>query len=364
MRLLTSKKVAEFELIQQALINEGLPKLSDDARIKRLGEGAWHCAYLIEREGLVLRIPKKIAYEREVIFNRKELIAEYAATKAFYAHANKAKNDICPNYFKYSVNEELTYTLETYVGKSIDLSTQTIEDSKRYGRELGEVYLALESFTPPFKGIGYLYLDEKEELTGAYNLTVSEFLLEETEEYCEELHTLIASPYQFDKEKVKENGGAFISNRSIDRESIILTNQDASPENLIFTKSGVKMIDPYPLLATGTSLAANYVFNYETLFPTFYNTERYRKGNYHQHVSKLIANAEGFREGYISHMEQKHEALHVEVFLKLLTMAHDHFLLLQKESLTREEVIRYGTKGQVEERFMVYLKELEKYPYL
>ncbi|MGG1684337.1 hypothetical protein [Pseudalkalibacillus sp. NRS-1564] len=364
MRLLTSKKVAEFELIQQALINEGLPKLSDDAGIKRLGEGAWHCAYLIEREGLVLRIPKKIAYEREVIYNRKELIAEYAATEAFYKHANKAKNDICPNYFKYSVNEELTYTLETYVGKSIDLSTQTIEDAKRYGRELGEFYLALESFTPSFNGIGYLHLDEKGGLTGAYGLTSSEFLLEETEEYRDELHTLIASPYQFDKEKVKENGGALISNRSIDRESIIFTNQDASPENLIFTKSGVKMIDPYPLLATGTSLAANYVFNYETLFPTFYNTERYRKGDYHQHVSKLKGNAEGFREAYISNLHQKQEALHVEVFLKLLTMTHDHLLLLQKASLTREEVIRYGTKGQMEKRYLLYLKELEKYPYL
>ncbi|MBN8208125.1 hypothetical protein JI666_05145 [Bacillus sp. NTK071] len=45
-------------------------------------------------------------------------------------------------------------------------------------------------------------------------------------------------------------------NNSVEREKLILTNQDTSPENIIFSKKGTKIIDPFPLLYTGTSLAA------------------------------------------------------------------------------------------------------------
>ncbi|MBA2175958.1 hypothetical protein H0266_13755 [Halobacillus locisalis] len=344
------------EHIQRALDREGIT-----GTVQPLGEGAWHMAYLIEEKQLVLRIPKKIAYDKEVEFNPQELTAEYAATKAFYEHANRAKKGICPEYFDFYVSEELTYTIESYVGESIGLGHQTIEEAKQYGRELGECFRLLETLDPPFAGMGYVELDEKGQLKGPYEMNAEEFLVQETDEYLSELDTLLASSYSFDKEKVERTGRQLLAERSIKREKVVFTNQDTSPENILFSKNGAKMIDPFPLLATGTSLAANHVFNYTMLFPKFADTERFGKGDYHIHAAKLKANAEGFTESYTDGSEQKQKDLHIEVFIKLLTMAFEHHQLLEEKTLNREQIIRYGTKKQVEERLQGYLQDLESY---
>ncbi len=121
------------------------------------------------------------------------------------------------------------------------------------------------------------------------------------------------------------------------------------------------MIDPVPILYTGTSLAANHVFNYHSFFHTVHDTRRYGKGNYHRHIPLLRAHAGGFVEGYTQGSKQKHMDLHIEVFLKLVTMAHTHLELLQEESLTKEQIIRFGTKEQIEKRLQIYLNELENF---
>ena len=122
------------------------------------------------------------------------------------------------------------------------------------------------------------------------------------------------------------------------------------------------MIDPYPLLSPGVSLAANHVFTYSFLFPMFYNTIRYQKGNYHHSIPQLRANATGFVKAYTAHSREKQMNLHIEVYLKLLTMTHEHAKLLSATTLRREQVIRYGTKAQIEERFIHFLKKLAQYP--
>lgn len=344
------------ERIQRALEQEGIT-----GTVQPLGEGAWHMAYLIEEKQLVLRIPKEIAYDKEVEFNPHELTAEYTATKAFYEHANRAKKGICPEYFNFYVSEELTYTIESYVGESAGLEHQTVEEAKQYGRELGECFRLLETLDTPFTGMGYVEFGDDGQLKGPYDMDAEEFLVQEMYEYVTELETLLASSYSFDKEKVEQTGRHLLADRSIKREKIVFTNQDTSPENILFTKSGAKMIDPFPLLATGTSLAANHVFNYTSLFPKFSNTERFGKGNYDIHEEKLKANAEGFVDGYTDDSEQKQKDLHIEVFIKLLTMAFEHHQLLQEKTLSREQIIRYGTKEQVEKRLQGYLGALESF---
>ncbi|QHE52729.1 hypothetical protein [Pontibacillus sp. HMF3514] len=140
MKFQTTENFTELELINTALRNEGLNEFYSEKEINRLGEGAWHFAYLIDREQLVLRIPKKVAYDKEVVFNREELMVEYDGTKSFYKNANKAKKGICPEHFEYFIDEELTYTIESYVGSTIGLGEQSKEQSKRYGRQLGEFF--------------------------------------------------------------------------------------------------------------------------------------------------------------------------------------------------------------------------------
>ncbi|PFG03521.1 hypothetical protein [Bacillus sp. es.034] len=358
---LTTTTLTEQELINKALKNEGLKQITSDSEIKRLGEGAWHYAYLIEAEQLVLRIPKRIAYEKEVVFNRDELKADYAGTKAFYEHANRTGRGMCPSHYDFHVSEELTYTIETYVGKSIGLAGQTPDQSKRYGRELGEFFLALEELDSSIPGIGYITVGERGEIKGQYEGDLSAFIREETEEYREEWESLLESSYSFNKEKVRSTGDKLIAARSVEREKLVLTNQDTSPENMIFTRSGVRMIDPFPILYTGTSLSANYVFNYRTLFHALYNTKRHGKNQYHLLIPQLKASAEGFVEGYVNGSKQKWNDLNVEVYLKLVTMTHEHDQLLKQESLSREQVIRYGTKEQIQERIGIFLKELERF---
>ena len=361
MPFLTTATGTELEFINKALKNEGLKEIPSESEISRLGEGAWHYAYLIEGEDLVLRIPKRIAYDKEVMFNQDELTADYAGTKAFYQHANSAKKGMCPEHYAYSVQEELTYTIESYVGKSIGLAGQTPEQSKRYGREVGEFFLALEELDAPMHGIGYLTVGEEGEIKGLYEGNLNAFIREETGEYREEWEALLQSTYSFDKEKVRRTGEELISARSVDRERLVLTNQDTSPENMIFTESGVRMIDPFPILYTGTSLAANYVFNYQTLFHSLHNTKRHRKNHYHLLIPQLKASAEGFVEGYTNGSKQKWNDLNVEVYLKLVTMIHEHDQLLKQESISREQMIRYGTKEQIQERMGIFLKELEAF---
>jgi hypothetical protein len=361
MQFLTTTTLSEQELINKALKHEGLKQISSDSEITRLGEGAWHYAYLIEGEQLVLRIPKRVSYEKEVVFNQDELTADYAGTKAFYQQANRTGIRMCPEHYEYHVSEDLTYTIESYVGKSIGLAGQTPEQSKLYGRELGEFFLALEELDSPIPGIGYITVGGQGDIKGLYEGDLSAFIREETGEYREEWESLLESPYSFDKEKVRKTGEGLISARSVEREKLVLTNQDTSPENMIFTSSGVRMIDPFPIIYTGTSLAANYVFNYQTLFHSLHNTKRHGKNQYHLLIPQLKASAEGFVEGYTNDSKQKWNDLNVEVYLKLVTMTHEHDLLLKLDSLSPEQMIRYGTKEQIEERLGLLLKELEAF---
>ncbi|PFG11995.1 hypothetical protein [Bacillus sp. es.036] len=360
MKFLATQNVSEVDLMNQALANEGLRPLSDHGEIQLLGEGAWHFAFFLEKEQLVLRIPKKVAYEKEVHFQQKELTTEYAATKAFYQHANRAKEGVCPEFFTFFVQPELTYTLESYLGKSDKLSDLTTNQSRQYGRELGDFFLALASMESPYNGIGYLKCDQNGKLKGELDMDQKEFVMEETREYVEELNLLLASDYIFDKQRVEAVGRELISARSLSGEKITFTNQDTSPENLIFSEGGLKMLDPYPLLSPGVSLAANHVFNYHYLFPSLHNTLRYRKGNYLQSLPQLRANAEGFKKAYTVRSNQ--DNLHIEVFLKLVTMTYTHYQLINETSLRREQVIRYGTQAQIEERFFYFLKQLEQFP--
>lgn len=91
--------------------------MSGRSDIKRLGEGSWHYAYLIDNKHLVLRIPKKVAYGEKVFFNRDQLTAEYGSTEAFYKTANQAKKGMCPERFHYFIDESLIYTVESYMGE-------------------------------------------------------------------------------------------------------------------------------------------------------------------------------------------------------------------------------------------------------
>ena len=88
-------------------------------RIWKIGEGAWHNVYRIERdfeEDLVLRIRKKNAYGQVQGYKEIDLITEYESSKVYYQQANQCSINICPSVFDYFHEESLVFTVERFMG--------------------------------------------------------------------------------------------------------------------------------------------------------------------------------------------------------------------------------------------------------
>ena len=75
--------------------------------------------------------------------------------------------------------------------------------------------------------------------------------------------------------------------------SISLSNQDTSPESIIIRDGRVHLIDPRPVLYSGVVFAGKHVNNYKTLFPTYSETPRYMKDQFHKHKEVHYAMAVG-----------------------------------------------------------------------
>ena len=136
-----------------------------------IGEGAWHIAWKVtkEDEELVLRIPKKVAYGKPVPFDQDALTAEYSATKWYYESVNQMVPGGAPVLFKFHVTPELTYTLESFGGKSLPLREMSLVEAVRVGRQIGVIYRKMESLTPEIEGFGRLAWTENKGLHGIIN---------------------------------------------------------------------------------------------------------------------------------------------------------------------------------------------------
>lgn len=107
-----------------AFENSGYSSLQSRTNFQLLGEGALHEAYSVKLSGnhsLVVRFPKKQAYGKNVIFNCREMFSEYGGNGFYYQQANSVMPGICTEEYDFHVDPELTYTIESYMGQSIDL---------------------------------------------------------------------------------------------------------------------------------------------------------------------------------------------------------------------------------------------------
>src|SRR5690606_17936667 len=78
----------------------------------------------------------------------------------------------------------------------------------------------------------------------------------------------------------------------------LLVNQDASPENILISGTGVCLIDPYPSIYYARGMAGNFMNLYETYFIALADTERYKKHHFAACCRQLKMMARGFMEGY------------------------------------------------------------------
>jgi hypothetical protein len=336
-------------------------ELSD--KVKFLGEGAWHDAYLVEsgNEQLVIRIPKDIAYGKKVDFNEQALLAEYGGQKAFYHHANSIQSGVAPTTFTYQVSPELTYTIESYVGERINLHNVKEEEAYEFGLQYGYLFKEMNRAKHNFSGFGYLkWNDEKKEVEGSFQRDITKFMQEENEEILADLSVLFQSNYPCNHRSIEQKLKYCLEGRTITDENISFTNQDTSPENILLKNNQIRLIDPFPVLYYGHAFAGNFLNNYESLFIALYNSPRYAKHRFDQVQSKLKAVAKGFINTYTNNDQEIRERVRKEQYIQLINTTVEHLNLVQND-VPLEKEMRYGTKQQIEKRIPEFLKQLEEF---
>ncbi len=325
-----------------------------------LGEGAWHHAWKVEKDSreLVLRIPKDLVYGKPAEFNEEELTAEYASTELYYRSVNQAVKGAAPEFFQFRVSEQLSYTLESFAGKHIDLHKLTRAQAVETGKALGDIYRKTEEIPHGLDGFGYLHWTEKEGLRGSITGDVHRFLQEESEEHLSDYRELSEARPEFQDETISEALKLATEFRARSFTKPLLSNQDASPENMLRNGTQICLIDPFPNIYYPRGMAGNFMNLYKTFFIALSDTERYGKHRFGDCADNLKGMADGFLAGYSTEDSRIQAEVRGEQLLQLLETAYSHFHLLSGK-LPEEARIRYGDKNQIEKRLATLANELK-----
>jgi hypothetical protein len=349
--------------IDQALQIAGLPALTSPEQARKLGEGAWHNAFLLDlADGrqMVLRFPKDVSYNKPFTYDEKNLRSEYGGAQLYYAYANRVQPGICPEGFFYHVTEDLTFTVESYAGRSLQLAELDQAEAREVGRQLGSFFRAADEVPVEVEGFGFLEWDG-EKIRGSAPGDMHENLREELPEYGEELQTLVGTDLEFDRASVQRRFAEVQANRRTDPERKVLTNRDLSPENLLWSDGRLRMIDPVPLAYSNLVFAGHFVHLYRDLYPHYHSAPRYARHQFHLYREQLNGIAEGFVEAYSGGDGLRRKQILGEGFLFLITLTLGHYNLLQQEELSDETCIRAGSREAIAERLPLLLRQLETY---
>jgi len=333
---------------------------SISSKAEVLGEGAWHQAWKLTSEQhkpFVLRIPKKIAYKKEVSFDESALRAEYGGTEIYYRSVNQVVSGAAPEMFVYHVSKELTYTLESFAGNHVNLHKLNKDDAQQLGEEIGQLYRKVEQVDHGLEGFGYLTWNEEKGLHGLFLSDFEAFIEEECQEVLDDYNELSTKRPLFDNSDLKETIKKISETRLTVITHPVLTNQDASPENWLLDNGQIRLIDPLPILYFGEVMAGNFMNLYETLFVELAHTERYEKHRFHECKETLQSIANGFIQGYCAQNPELICILRGEQLLQVLDSAVNHVRMLE-EGLNEEQIIRYGSKEDVEVRLTVFYHKL------
>jgi len=330
--------------------------------VEYLGEGAWHRAWKVKNDKydpVVLRVPKKIAYQKEVVYDETALKAEYGGTEIYYRCVNAVEVGAAPENFKNYVSAELTYTLESFAGNHVDLHQLNKEDAHMLGENIGQLYRKVEQVDHGIEGFGYLAWNEEQGIHGQFLSDFYGFIEEECQEVMDDYHELSVKNPLFKNPQLKEALLHICETRLKEITHPVLTNQDASPENWLLDKGQLRIIDPLPIVYFGEVMAANFLNLYETLFVELAHTERYGKHRFHECQEALQSIADGFIVGYCEEKSQLIALLRGEQLLQVLDSAIRHLRMLEA-GMTEEQIIRYGSEEDVEKRLLAFDKKMNE----
>lgn len=330
--------------------------------ITKIGEGAWHNVFKIERkneEDLVLRIRKKESYGQLQEYNEIDLITEYESSKAYYHQANQSSFNICPLIFDYFYEESLVFTVESFMGEGKKLQCLGHTEGFTIGEKLGEFFKDMHKKNHEIKGFGNIIWNGKQ-LEGNIQQETNLIWQNDNEVYLSILNELTNTDLTFDRESVVDKVFNIINKRRKNPQKISLVNQDVTPENIIFNLDNVSLIDPFPRLDFDLKYAGYFVFCYKFLLPAYSNAARYRKHAYNQNSKVMGKIADGFMKGYIHHNKDLYYCLLEEYILWVLLETHEHYETLNVSELNPKTLQQMGDKEMIKNRLSFCLRELEK----
>ncbi|MFD1412448.1 hypothetical protein [Oceanobacillus jeddahense] len=328
--------------------------------ISKIGEGAWHTVYRIERKGkedLALRVKKKYAYGTLQEYNEGELISEYESTKMYYHYANTCSHNLCPSYFDYYLDPSLVFTIESFMGKG---ALQNLDQTKAFliGEKAGCFFQEMHSKTSHLKGFGDLTWSG-ENLEGSIQQEPEHIWQDDNDFYINILNTLLSADLQFDIEIVAAKIVSIIEARRKNPQKISIVNQDITPENIITNIEHLAIIDPLPRLDFDVKYAGYFVFCYKFLLPAYSDAPRYRNNSYCQYANTLSEMADGFISGYTRNDVNLIERIMNEYILWVLLEAYEHFEVLNEENVSYKTLQQMGSKEVIKNRLFLCLKQLE-----
>ncbi|UII58390.1 aminoglycoside phosphotransferase family protein (plasmid) [Cytobacillus spongiae] len=330
--------------------------------ITKIGEGAWHNVYKIERKhggDLVLRIRKKNSYGQLQEYHEIDLITEYESSKVYYHQANRSSFNICPLFFDYFYEESLVFTIESYMGNGKKLQYLSHSEGFAIGEKLGEFFKDMHEKIPEIKGFGNIIWNGKQ-LEGNIQQETNLIWQNDNDNYLNVLNELTTTDLKVDRKRVVDKVINIIDKRRKFPQKISLVNQDVTPENIIFNLEDTSLIDPYPRLDFDLKYAGYFVFCYKFLIPAYSNAPRYQKHTY-AHNSKIMSRiADGFMKGYTKNKEKLYHRLMEEYVLWVLLETHEHYETLNKSELPPKTLQQMGDKDMIKNRLSLCLRELEK----
>lgn len=328
--------------------------------ISKIGEGAWHSVYKIEKimeDAIVIRIKKKKAYGQLQEFKELDLKTEYESSKAYYGLANQCSVNFCPSFFKYFLDESIVFTVESFMGKGRRIQSLNHIEAISLGRKLGVFFQAMHGKSPGIKGFGNLVWNG-ESLEGSVQKDSAQIWQADNHYYVSVMHKLIAADLEFDRDIIVEKIQTIIKNRRENQQTISLVNQDITPENIIFDYPDVSLIDPFPRLDFNLKYAGYFVFCYKFLLMAYSNAPRYQKNQYHENYEVLSKIADGFIDGYIDESESLYKQIMDEYILWTLLETYEHYEMLSKEKLSQKTVLQMGNKDIIHQRLKLCLEYL------
>ncbi len=355
-----------LEQLEHALRVCGLPLSLSRGAYERIGSGGWHDAYKVtvpqHAHPFIVRLRKSVAYNQPQPYAEKatEWHAEYVSTSLYYMQANRALPGICPSVFLYHVSEEITCTVETYMGERLNLGELDKTTARRMGRQIGGMMRTIHGKKSHIQGSGELAWDGAN-LYGAVPQRHPLLARKIEQSYQENiLLALTEEGPAFDHGRVRAKLSAAHAIRDAD-EPTVLINRDITPENLTVQRGGkVGIIDPYPYLGNGTRFAAWFIHCYRFLLPAYAQTDRYEKNQYQRFAPVLEDIAAGFERGYIQGDSTLGAHIAAERWLWTLEQAYDDFELLSMAELPAAKRIKHGERQVIQIRLKAALRALER----